>query len=221
MLTQLALAPSAVLVLFLLAFDKYAKEPLWLMAVFFIYGGFSVVISMAVISVISSWGIQNSFPFLYTALFSSAFPEELIKAVFIYLLFVNNRFINEPFDFILYPCIFALGFASAENIIYVYHPFLGGVSTALTRAVFSMPGHFLFAVSFGYGFAGGKCLNFCRKNIFKGFLYALILHFFYNGILLFGEKTYLFVFIPYVFLLWKRGLKKMMYMQIKYDVNIS
>jgi len=221
MLTQLALAPVMVLLIFLLAFDRYTKEPLWLMVLFYVYGAFSVVPVMAYCSYLAQTGLKEYMPYFYTAFLSSAIPEEFIKAVFIYFLINKNKFINEPFDFIVYPCIFALGFASAENIVYVYHPFLGGISTAVTRAVFSVPGHFLFAVSMGFYFAGGGCFNYCRKNIFKAFFMTRLLHGAYNFIIAFMGEMYLFVFIPFIFWLWKRGLKHMLYMQIKYSVNIS
>lgn len=221
MLTQLALAPSMVLIIFLLAFDKYTKEPLWLMITFFIYGLFSVVPVMAFCSYLPRTGLKEQFPLFYNAFLSSAIPEEFVKAMFIYFLFADNKYINEPFDFIVYPCIFALGFASAENIVYIYHPFLGGISTAITRAVFSVPGHFLFAVSMGFYFAGGHCLNYCKVNIFKAFAVAAAIHGVYNSIIFVFGEAYLIVFIPLIFVLWKMGLKKIMYMQIKYDVNIS
>ena len=95
MLTQLALAPAMVLIIFLLHFDKYTKEPLWLMVLFFIYGMFSVVPVMAFCAYLSKVNLQSIMPLFYTAFLSSALPEEFIKAVFIFFLFLNNKYINE------------------------------------------------------------------------------------------------------------------------------
>ena len=221
MLTQLALAPAMVLIIFLLHFDKYTKEPLWLMVLFFIYGMFSVVPVMAFCACLSKTNLQSVMPLFYTSFLSSALPEEFIKSVFIFFLFLNNKYINEPFDFIVYPCIFALGFSAAENIVYVYHPLLGGISTALIRAVFSTPGHFIFGISMGYYFAGGRKTDYCCVNIIKAFLYSSFIHAMYNLIVVYMDEWYLILLVPYIIFLWKKGLYNMLCMQINNHVNIS
>ena len=53
---------------------------------------------------------------------------------------------NYQFDAVVY-CVFAaLGFASLENVLYVGQ---FGLTTALTRALLAVPGHFFFAVYMG------------------------------------------------------------------------
>ena len=221
MLTQLALAPAMVLVIFLLHFDRYTKEPLWLMILFFIYGMFSVVPVMAFCSCLLKTNLQNEIPVIYKAFLSSALPEEFMKAVFIFFMFLDNKYINEPFDFIVYPCIFSLGFSAAENLVYVYHPILGGVSTAITRAAFSTPGHFIFGICLGYYFAGGRKINLCCINIIKAFLFSTLLHGVYNLILVCMGRWYIVLLAPYLIFLWKKGLYNMLCMHINNHVNIS
>jgi len=215
MLTQLALAPAMVLIIFLMHFDNHTKEPLWMMINFFVFGMFSVVPVMAFCSYLGKTGWQNDIPIIYRAFLSSALPEEFIKALFIFFMFWKNKKINEPFDFIIYPCIFSLGFSVAENIVYVYHPILGGISTAVTRAIFSTPGHFIFGISMGYYFAGGRKTDFCCVNIIKAFLYSAMLHFLYNFIIVFFDEIYIVFFFPYLIWLWKKGIYNMLYIHMK------
>ena len=82
----------------------------------------------------------------YTAFFSSAGVEEAVKFLFLFFLILGNRNFNEPLDGIVYGVFVSLGFAWAENVIYVTHPILGGYETALERALLSVPGHGLFGV---------------------------------------------------------------------------
>lgn len=73
--------------------------------------------------------------------------EEGLKWTATRLLTAKNKNFNSLFDGIVY-CVFtSLGFAAAENVMYVFEY---GFSGALIRAVTAVPGHMFFAVIMGY-----------------------------------------------------------------------
>lgn len=61
----------------------------------------------------------------------------------------KNPEFNYVFDAVVYSVAAALGFAALENVLYVFD---GGMEVALTRAVFSVPGHMADGVLMGVFF---------------------------------------------------------------------
>ena len=61
---------------------------------------------------------------------------------------------DEPMDGIVYAAAAALGLATLENVLYVFSAYLTSPplrsSTVIARAIFSVPGHALFAGVWGY-----------------------------------------------------------------------
>ncbi len=86
------------------------------------------------------------------AFFTAAIPEEMAKFLMLWLLLRRNPFFDEHFDGIVYAVCIGLGFAAVENVLYL----VGGiedwswVSIGIVRALFSVPGHYFFAVLMGY-----------------------------------------------------------------------
>ncbi len=73
--------------------------------------------------------------------------EELLKFSIVYYFFFHHKEFDEPIDGLIYAGSVALGFATAENILYVRHY---GPEILLVRGLLTVPAHFLFAASFGY-----------------------------------------------------------------------
>lgn len=65
----------------------------------------------------------------------------------------RNPNFNYRFDGIVYAVFVSLGFAAFENIQYVLHY---GLSVALPRAIFAVPGHMSFAVFMGLFYGRAK-----------------------------------------------------------------
>ncbi len=84
--------------------------------------------------------------------------EELLKFSMVALFVYRDKEFNEPMDGIVYATATALGFATLENIVYVFD--LQTISslfiTGSIRAILSVPGHALFAVFWGYGLGIAK-----------------------------------------------------------------
>jgi RsiW-degrading membrane proteinase PrsW (M82 family) len=85
-----------------------------------------------------------------------AASEEIAKFAAVWLLAYHHRSFSELYDGILYSVAASLGFATAENILYVLSPEMGGAGTAVMRALLSVPGHALWGVMMGY------CLGIAR-----------------------------------------------------------
>lgn len=211
-LVQLALAPVAVCALYLFVRDRYEKEPVGFLSTGLLYGAYCTAAVVALCAVLdrlmpeegTQWGL------FYSAFVTSAGVEESMKLLFLFCLVWTNPNFNEPFDGIVYAAFVALGFAMVENVIYVLHPAFGGFQTAVSRAIFSVPGHGFFGVAMGYFLALAKYEPKRRgRRLAQAFFVPWLLHSIYNLILLLDLKHYLIVFLPFVAFLWRGGFRKM------------
>ena len=111
---------------------------------------------------------------------------------------------NYRFDGIVYAVFVSLGFAAYENITYVLRY---GLSVALPRALLAVPGHAAFAVVMGvfYGRArlreGWGDLREAPRDLWTGYLFAVLLHGFYDTCAMIGTVTSTVVFLVFVALM--------------------
>jgi len=155
-----ALAPVIVALCYIYSKDSLNPEPpKWLFKAF-IFGVLSAYLSF-VFSTPTSFllglevdpGANQSFLDAFADAFMlAAIPEELAKLIMLWLLLRKNSFFDEQFDGIVYSVCIGMGFAGIENIMYLMNGIADGswISTGISRALFSIPGHFLFAVLMGY-----------------------------------------------------------------------
>lgn len=149
-LLALALAPGLAIILFIYWKDTHEKEPVGLLVRSFLFGVLSVFVTLAISLIIDlfieideqSLSEQAVHAFLIVAL-----VEEFSKFIFVRGLLYRNPNFNEPFDGIVYAVMVSMGFATFENLLYVYS---GGLTTALTRMFTAVPAHASFAVLMGY-----------------------------------------------------------------------
>ncbi|MEH7508941.1 PrsW family glutamic-type intramembrane protease, partial [Priestia megaterium] len=113
---------------------------------------------------------------------------------------------DEHYDGIVYGAAVSLGFATVENILYL---FANGLESALGRAFLPVSSHALFGVIMGYYLGKAKFSEGKEKT--KWTLYSvfvpLILHGTYDYIL----KTmdhWVFIIIPFMIYLWWLALRK-------------
>ena len=214
-LITIAIIPVILFCAYIFIRDKYEKEPLIYLTLGYVFGVVFSVVIIKTASVMYSFKpadiILGNF---YNAFVTSAFVEEVFKFLVLYFLFWNNGTFNEWYDGIVYAVFISLGFATVENILYVFNPTFGGVETGFYRGLFSIPGHGLFGVTMGYYLGLGKFIGLIdekkqKKNyILKSLFIPFILHGFYNLILSLSFKYYFVIFIVYNLLLWKSCLKK-------------
>lgn len=143
-----------------------------------------------------------------------AVVEEGVKFLFLRWRTWRDPNFNYRFDGIVYAVFVSLGFAAFENISYV----MGyGLSTAVARALLSIPAHMGFAVFMGYFYARAKrCsdegnLRGKRGNLWAAFFVAVFLHGFYDACALLGtllSALLFFVFVVAMYIIVIRFIKK-------------
>ncbi|MEA4815661.1 MAG: PrsW family intramembrane metalloprotease [Lachnospiraceae bacterium] len=206
-LFEAALAPALIGLCYIYIRDKYEKEPVGLLVTGVFYGCYLTAVVFCLCRIFEAYTptdeIKNIF---YTSFITSAGAEELTKFIFLYFLIWRNKNFNEPFDGIVYSVFISLGYASVENIIYVINPEIGGYGTALSRAVYSVPGHAFMGIAMGYRFAEAK---YDGKPLIMSFLSPWLMHAIYNSLLMSEREYLLFIFIPFLIFVWRSGFAKM------------
>ena len=126
----------------------------------------------------------------YDAFFKVALIEEFSKFAFVRFVLYPNKNFNEPFDGIVYSVTVGMGFATVENMIYVFQQ---GFLTGLLRLFTAVPAHATFAVIMGYFL--GKAKFTANRQLYFSVLALLTATFFH------GSYDY-FWFISYVPGIW-------------------
>ncbi len=204
-LLMAAIAPGIALLAYFYLKDLYESEPISVVARMFILG---------ILTVFPTMVVQRGFvlglgenPLLF-AFGISAGIEEFIKWFLVYFLIFRNSSIKQPYDGIVYATAVSLGFATLENVLFswFYQP---SFSTLLYRAMLPVSGHALFGVIMGY-YLGKAKLNPTQEK--KYVTYALFLPIFWHGsfdyILLQASSYWLWLIVPFMFILWMRGIRK-------------
>ena len=172
LLLALALAPGVAIGLYIYLKDKHEREPLTLLLISFLYGGLSTVVTL-VISVPLDFVVTlkegDAVHQFANAFFKVALVEEFSKFVFIRFILFNNRNFNEPFDGIVYATMVGMGFATLENVLYVFQ---SGFATGIVRMFTAVPAHATFAVLMGYFLGRAKFIH--RKQVYYSVMALLV-----------------------------------------------
>ena len=188
-LIALALAPGAAIVLYIYLRDKHEREPLWLLSISFLYGGLSTIMTLFITWPVTALILikeKDAVHQFFNAFFKVALIEEFSKFFFVRFILFNNRNFNEPFDGIVYAVMVSMGFATVENIVYVYQY---GVPTGILRMFTAVPAHAAFAIIMGFFLGKAK---FTHRKVFYYSVMALV-----AASLLHGSYDY-FLFISFV-----------------------
>lgn len=196
-LFALALAPGIAIGIYIYLKDSHEREPIHLLLLSFLYGGLSTVVTFFISYPIHLFFFTESADALdqfYNAFFKVALIEEFSKFIFVRFILYPNRNFNEPFDGIVYAVMVSMGFATVENLIYVFEQ---GFVTGVLRVFTAVPAHATFAVMMGYFLGKAK---FSRRGSIYFSILALVAPTFFHG-------TYdYFWFISYVPGLWIGGI---------------
>lgn len=168
--------------------DKYRREPFKQIARGFIYGivaaCFASVIEMLL--VVFCWvptNPTNFFQAVWQGFVGAALPEELIKLLMLRMLLRRNDNYDERFDGIVYAVCIGMGFAAYENIGYLFNNLDNWQSVAVGRAMFAVPGHFLFAVAMGYFLSAAYYGDIDWQKRFRVIWVPVMLHGIYDSLL--------------------------------------
>jgi RsiW-degrading membrane proteinase PrsW (M82 family) len=184
MLTSLlavsAVVPSALLVWYFHARDAYPEPPRVLWTTF----GLGVLTVFPVLLI--GYPLQHAAELvanpiassLLGALFVAAIPEEFVKLLVLLGYNMRNRAFDEPMDGIVYGVVASLGFATLENILFVFG---GGISVAVSRAFTAVPLHAFVGAIMGYYVGQAWRLPAERtRYILRGYGFAVLLHMLYD-----------------------------------------
>lgn len=200
-----AIAPGIAILSYFYLRDNLQPEPISMVIRTFIFG-FLLVIPIMVLQYImqTEWQLHEG---IFQTVFSSAVIEEYFKWLVVYHTAYKHVEFDEPYDGIVYAVAVSLGFATLENLLYLI---INGLDIAFWRAFLPVSSHALFGVWMGYymgvaKFSGETNLEYRRLLI--SVLVPILLHAFYNIIIL-NTQHWIWYIIPFMFLLWWRGLKK-------------
>ena len=149
-----ALVPALILGWWIYKKDSARPEPLKQLITAFFYGVGSTFVSLLISGVMAAAGIlvMNLETFagaVSTALLAAAIPEEVAKLAMLWLFLRNNRNYDEYLDGIVYAACVGLGFAAAENILYLLQSD-NWMGVGIIRGLTAVPAHFAMACAMGY-----------------------------------------------------------------------
>ena len=117
------------------------------------------------------------------AFFVAAIPEECFKLLALWLVLRKNPYFDEHYDGIVYAVCVGLGFATVENIGYVVLDD-NWASVGIMRAIFSVPGHYAFAVLMGYYYAQYHFVKRSFFNLARILVVPVLAHGLYDAIVM-------------------------------------
>ena len=140
----------------------------------------------------------------YEYAYRAGLTEEILKFLVLYFYIMPKSAFNEPMDAIVYGVVVSLGFATFENISYVY---LGGFETdsfslAIMRAVSAIPMHATCGIIMGY-FFGLYAFTNSKNFLIKSLIFPIAIHATYNFLTLYD---FFFLYFLVIVMVYARGL---------------
>ena len=211
-LLLITIIPSLIILSFFIFSDKF-KEPN--KAILKVFGcGLLICIPAFILNTYLNdyWFYQTKVPEeLIGSFLVPALVEEGLKFSVLYYVVYKMREFNEPMDGIVYGVTVSLGFATLENIYYVFFAgFDDPLGVAYLRAFSAVPAHALFGVFMGYYFMKYSFIK-RKNNLFFAYLISYFLHSYYNY---FAVINYYFMFFGLI-LGWIVALK--LFINLKKD----
>ena len=211
--------PAFVLVAYIYLRDRYQREPIGQILKGVAYGVLSAGIAYCIESSLQGLGWLYETPFTFgqaawNAIVGAAMPEESAKLLMLWLLLRHNRYFDERFDGIVYAACVGMGFAGTENILYLLGNINDWQSVAVGRAMFAVPGHFMFAVAMGYMYSSVYFGDMSWRKRGRVFWVPVLFHGIYDSILFMVNMQTVFstilllIFYVFCFLLFRYGRKR-------------
>ena len=188
-LLALSIAPGIAICIFIYLKDRYNREPLLLLLISFVLGMVSTIPAFF-LQVLNNTTLESlaGKPYADVAIFAYlvvALSEEGSKYLMVRFFAYRRKAFDEPFDGIVYSIMVGMGFATLENIGYVYEH---GPGTGIMRMFLSVPAHATFAVLMGYFMGLAKFDTIHKgKYLFLAILLPVIFHGTYDYFLFIGN----------------------------------
>jgi len=206
-LLLVTILPSILIILFFVNSDKF-KEPKSEIIKVFIFGILITIPAYILNTFLGDFWYNNTkvSQNLISSFLTAAPVEEGLKLSILYYFVYKMKDFNEPVDGIVYGVTASLGFATLENIYYVYlladHFQTTSMALAVVRSFSAVPAHAVFGIFMGYFFMK---YSFIKKgdNLFFAFIVPFVLHGCYN---LFIASNF-FVSLSLVIIAWIVALR--------------
>jgi protease PrsW len=206
LLLALAIFPGLFISWYIWWRDKHEREPHKYLIACFLFGILSVVPAILLGEIGVSMGYVKGPDVFTTFIFAMVvvgFSEEFSKYIFLrYYIFPKKEFC-EPMDGIVYAVMISMGFATFENVLYVFgqESFDKALTVGILRMITAVPAHASFAIIMGY-YVGKAKFNEEKKNTYllKGLLWATAAHGLYD-FFLFQEMHATLVFYAFFVLI--------------------
>jgi RsiW-degrading membrane proteinase PrsW (M82 family) len=179
----ITILPSLLIVTFFVMSDRFPEPTNQIIKIFF-YGILlcfpAFYLNSALINIYANTRIDDS---LISSFLSAAPIEEVLKFTVLYSLVYKMKDFNEPIDGVVYGVTVSLGFATLENIYYVYalsdYFNTSSQSLAILRSFSAIPAHGVFGAIMGYFFMK---YSFVKKqnNLALCMIVPILLHGSYN-----------------------------------------
>ena len=210
-----ALLPPFYLLMRVYRLDRIEKEPVKLLFFLFLLGAVSTIPAIALelglgnllVTIFNQVRLTDftvNLYYLIDNLICVALVEEGLKFVFLRFGTWKNKSFNYRFDGIVYAIFVSLGFATAENVLYVTS---NGMGNAVMLALTAIPGHCIFGIYMGtyYGWAkmyDRRGMNGRRNyELFKALAVPTLLHGIYDYSLTIDSEYAFYGFLIYIIVL--------------------
>jgi RsiW-degrading membrane proteinase PrsW (M82 family) len=188
----LGFAPGLFWLWFIVRKDRFAPEPRWLVLRVFLLGCAAPVVVLLARPLVERLLLPQQLTtrrLLLDAFVVTALCEELVKAAALSAGILFHREFDEPLDGIVYGAAAALGFASVENVFFLFadrEPFL-----AVARGCTSTLIHLACTGTLGLLLARGRISRDHRDTAIAiaGLLLVVLVHGSYDACLLAGPRA--------------------------------
>ena len=206
-----ALLPVFLILRYVYRLDKNEREPLWLVL---------FVVALGAAFALPCGSVESFLTGIFSAIYNTstvkfawienticvALVEELSKWLVIMIFVWRNHNFDFRYDGIVYAVSASLGFAALENVLYISQ---FGMSIALGRAIFAIPGHTTFGVFMGFYMSRAKTafLDGNTRGLRRYKILALVIPMLIHGLYDFllsdqaGDAGYSVWFFVYVIVL--------------------
>lgn len=183
-LGAITVAPGAGIAIYVHWKDIFDPEPRRLLLRSF-FLGMLAIIPPVLIHFFCDWIGFNRYDNVGAMVFYTfiivAFSEELSKYAILRIYAYPKSDFNEPFDGITYSAMIAMGFATLENVFYVFDGDVArGVEVALLRMVTAVPAHASYGIMMGYFVGSAKFRQEGQSLQFTGIMCAVVAHGLYD-----------------------------------------
>ena len=200
-----ALIPTIVYVLLVWWLDRYEKEPLWLLALAFLWGAvpaaiFSILVELLFNIPITALGGEGLAANLISVGVSAPIVEESFKAIaLIGLVLALRQEFDDVLDGIIYGAMIGFGFAFSENFVAYFVPILtnegvgAGISNIFLRAIVFGFNHAFWTAIVGAAVGYARLSRDWTRRLLVpvgGWMLAVILHSIHNLGATFVERTF-------------------------------